>query len=84
MLLISYDLFEKICINTGRSQLLQPGPLMCGISGKIVNVLGKTQVSTSVKGILHDCVIGYPDLIAAKAVMNIAEITFCGKVRNYL
>ena len=26
-----------------------------------------------VKGISHDCVIGYPDLIAVKAVMNIVE-----------
>ena len=87
-MLINYDLFKKICVVAVPSQLLQPGPLRCGISGNMKNDLGKTQVSTSqisviteciVRGMSHDCVIGYPELIAAKAVMNIAETKFLWK-----
>ena len=42
----------KIVQATGRSLPLQPVPVLCGISGKLVNVLGKTQIATPELGIV--------------------------------
>ena len=59
--LISYELFQKICNATGRTPLLQAGPLE---NGKCV---GKMEVSTNkfgvikvcvVKGVVHNCALG--------------------------
>ena len=74
MSLISHKLFQKICQDTGRTSLLEKGPLLCGISGKLVDVLGRTEIKTPelglitycvVKEIAYDCVIGYPELLEA-------------------
>ena len=65
--LVSNELFQKIAQATGRSLLFQPGAVLWSISGKLVNVLGKTQIATPELGIVtycvvhevaHECVIG--------------------------